>query len=126
MYVASLSYIFTTVFWTPNEDPATFTNFFADVRAAQLREMQQVVAAEEGTMFFDFGHVWEGYQSESLSVIALEVAKQPRLLPEYQDRVHPDIYPGGVILGNALLHYAFLASEGRTALTDAQCDISRH
>jgi len=72
MYIASLSYVFTSVFWTPNEDPATFTNFFADVRAAQLREMQQVVAAEEGTMFFDFGHVWEGYQSESLSVFALK------------------------------------------------------
>lgn len=45
---------------------AEFVDFFTDVRAAQLRQLQLSVAAEEHLTVFDFGTIFEGYQSEWL------------------------------------------------------------
>lgn len=49
-----------------------FQNFFTDIRIHQIREMQKVIAREEGIPYYDFGHIWEGFQ-------------------EYQDKVHPQM-----------------------------------
>ncbi len=52
--------------------------------------MQEKVAKAEGLLVFDFGHIWEGYQSQ-------------------QDGVHPRTLPGGAILNRGLMHFAYLA-----------------
>ena len=45
-------------------------NFFTDIRIHQLRELQESVAAEVCLPIFDFGHLWEGYQSQQDKVRA--------------------------------------------------------
>lgn len=44
---------------------ATFVNFFTDVRAAQIRQMQIAVARQEGLRLWDFGGAFEGFQGGS-------------------------------------------------------------
>lgn len=65
-------------------------NYFTDIRFQQLRAMQQHVAQTEGLATFDFGALFEGFQ-------------------RYQDKVHPLLYPGGVLMANAIMHQAYLA-----------------
>lgn len=40
-------------------------NFFTDVRAAQIRQLQIAVAEQEGLLLWDFGKIFEGFQGES-------------------------------------------------------------
>ena len=42
-------------------------NFFTDVRAAQIRQLQIAVAEQEGLLLWDFGKVFEGFQGESFT-----------------------------------------------------------
>lgn len=103
-----------SMFWTsgqehlgcdqPQRDPScvglmqvcsgSFVDWFADVRVSQIRDMQEKVAREHGLLVFDFGHLWEGYQS-------------------HQDGVHPRTLPGGVILSRGLMHFAYLAHRAK-------------
>lgn len=78
----------------PNVKPETFSNFFTDVRIHQIREMQQQVVVSEGIPSFDFGEMWEGWQS-------------------YQQMVHPLLYPGGPVFGQGLIHHIWMESQGR-------------
>ncbi|EGG02549.1 uncharacterized protein MELLADRAFT_72763 [Melampsora larici-populina 98AG31] len=71
-----------------------FVNFFSDVRVHQLQQMQDEVARNEGLPIFDWGKIWEGYQ-------------------KYQDKVHPQQIPGGVLMNQALLHHVWMESIGR-------------
>lgn len=56
--------------------------------------MEQHVARLEGLPFFDMGHLLEGFQA-------------------YQDKVHPNREPGGVVTGQAMLHHMWMESIGR-------------
>ena len=58
----------------PNVKPETFSNFFTDVRIHQIREMQQQVVVSEGIPSFDFGEMWEGWQSYQQMVHPLLVS----------------------------------------------------
>lgn len=51
-----------------------FSNFFTDVRIHQIREMQEQVARTAGVPAFDFGQVWEGWQSQQQMVHPLLVS----------------------------------------------------
>lgn len=53
-------------------DPVAFTNYFTDVRAAQIRDMQEHLARKHNLPTFDFGANWEGLQ-------------------HLQDKVHPKL-----------------------------------
>jgi hypothetical protein len=50
-----------------------FSNFFTNVRVHQIREMQEQVARDEGIPAFDFGDIWEGWQSHQQMVHPLIV-----------------------------------------------------
>lgn len=71
-----------------------FQNFFTDVRINQIRELQVAVAQEEGIPLFDFGNIWEGYQ-------------------EFQDKVHPYVFPGGPIMVQSMFHHYYMETLGR-------------
>ncbi|CAH7672410.1 hypothetical protein BY996DRAFT_4600800 [Phakopsora pachyrhizi] len=71
-----------------------FVNFFTDVRVHQIRMVQSYVARLEGLPIFDFGKLWEGYQ-------------------KYQDKVHPQQVPGGVLMNQAIIHHIWMESIGR-------------
>ena len=71
----------------PAVKPETFSNFFTDVRIHQIREMQEQVVVSEGIPSFDFGEMWEGWQS-------------------YQQMVHP-----------LLVRFSFLLPIFRLALS---------
>lgn len=49
--------------WGAKLPDSKFTNFFTDVRIAQIRNMQEIVAEAEGLQIFHWDNVWEGYQS---------------------------------------------------------------
>lgn len=51
-----------------------FSNFFTDVRIHQIREMQDQVAITAGIPSFDFGDIWEGWQSQQQMVHPLLVS----------------------------------------------------
>ena len=74
----------------PSSDYGGSTNFFTSLRCHQMRHMQEVVAKEEGIAVWDFGQAFEGYQ-------------------KYQDKVHPYLNPGGILMTQALLHQLHLA-----------------
>ena len=66
----------------------------SDARTRQLQIVQRAIAREEGVALLDFGALFEGNQ-------------------RFQDGtggIHPNQYPGGHILIQALLHQAYLAS----------------
>ncbi|KAI5475512.1 hypothetical protein MNV49_001326 [Pseudohyphozyma bogoriensis] len=71
-----------------------FSNFFTDVRIHQIREMQEQVARKAGVPAYDFGEVWEGWQS-------------------HQDKVHPEKWPGGPAYVQALIHHIWMEEQGR-------------
>lgn len=50
-----------------------FSNFFTNARIHQIREMQEQVARETGIPAFDFGEIWEGWQSHQQMVHPLLV-----------------------------------------------------
>lgn len=56
--------------------------------------MERHVAKLEGLPIFDLGHVLEGFQ-------------------QYQDKVHPMREPGGVVMGQAMMHHLWMESIGR-------------
>jgi hypothetical protein len=80
------------------KESCRFVDWFVDVRIAQIRAMQDRVAKAEGLLLFDFGHIWEGYQT-------------------FQDGVHPRTLPGGAILNRGLMHFAYLAHRARKAVS---------
>ncbi|GAA6063029.1 hypothetical protein JCM10212_001008 [Sporobolomyces blumeae] len=71
-----------------------FSNFFTNVRIHAIREMQDQVARDVGVPAFDFGELWEGWQSR-------------------QQMVHPEKHPGGPVYVQALLHHMYMESVGR-------------
>ncbi|ORY41111.1 hypothetical protein BCR35DRAFT_311378 [Leucosporidium creatinivorum] len=82
---------------TGSGDPGAvekFSNFFTNARIHQIREMQEQVARETGIPAFDFGEIWEGWQS-------------------HQQMVHPLLYPGGPVFAQALIHHIWMESVGR-------------
>lgn len=56
-----------------------FSNFFTNARIHQIREMQEQVAHETGIPAFDFGEIWEGWQSHQQMVHPLLVRSLPPL-----------------------------------------------
>ena len=56
--------------------------------------MQEQVSISEGIPSFDFGEMWEGWQS-------------------HQQMVHPLLYPGGPIYAQALIHHIWMEGQGR-------------
>lgn len=77
--------------WQPRAvSKNAFVNFFTDVRFHQIRNMQEAVARREKIAILDFGALFEGFQ-------------------QYQDKVHPILYPAGPLMANALFHHAYLA-----------------
>ncbi|KNE98788.1 hypothetical protein, variant [Puccinia striiformis f. sp. tritici PST-78] len=71
-----------------------FVNFFPDHRVHQIRQLQILVANQEGLPIFDFYNLWEGYQ-------------------HFQDKVHPLKVPGGVLMNQALFYHVWMESIGR-------------
>jgi hypothetical protein len=72
----------------------TFSNFFTNVRIHQIRDMQEQTSISLGIPAFDFGDIWEGWQS-------------------HQQMVHPLLYPGGPVFAQALIHHIWMESQGR-------------
>lgn len=101
--------------WAPDaQDRKNFTNFFTDIRVAQIQEMQRYVAKKEGLQIFDWGRIWEGYQGKpSYSSSKGGGSRADGACvgsAGYQDKVHPLNYPGGVVAGKAILNYAYMNS----------------
>lgn len=57
-----------------------FSNFFTDLRIHQIREMQEQVAISAGIPSFDFGEIWEGWQSHQQMVHPLIVSSSPQVV----------------------------------------------
>ena len=81
-------------------------NYFTDIRFHQLRAMQQHIAQQEGIATFDFGALFEGFQ-------------------RYQDKVHPLLYPGGVVMANGIMHQCYLAKHGPLYNTNPNAALPR-
>lgn len=65
-----------------------FTDFFTDIRTSQIRNRQESLIQALNLKSFDWGMIWEGFQ-------------------EYSYDVHPNNYPGGVVMDKAILNYAY-------------------
>jgi hypothetical protein len=58
---------------TDNGSQEKFSNFFTNVRVHQIRQMQDQVSIDMGIPKFDFGDMWEGWQSRQQMVHPLKV-----------------------------------------------------
>ncbi|SCZ97355.1 BZ3500_MvSof-1268-A1-R1_Chr4-2g07159 [Microbotryum saponariae] len=74
--------------------PEKFSNFFTNVRTHQLREMMDAVAIATGAPVFDFGGLFEGWQS-------------------HQTGIHPNKYPAGPLYISTLIHHVYMEHVGR-------------
>lgn len=101
------------------------TNYFTDMRIAQLRVAQEAVAKELGIHVFDFGAIFEGWQECVLPSVdrrcrlTRSFSYQDKVCPEiaclpcsdHAVQVHPLPLPGVFAYALPLLHHIWMESQ---------------